>query len=312
MTEHRLFPHRTGVDACDLPSVRHWRLHLGVHKTATTHIQDTLTEIRPALARSGLDAIPNAVLRPLWPTLLPHRRDPRRWLPGRGTGRRIEAALAPFRLGPDRIFLSEENILGETHEIFGNTLYPNLASRLRVTTRVGQGREMHLFLAIRRMDGFLGSAYAEALRFFTFKAPFEVLGARYAAAPPRWTEVIGRIRRTVPDVPLTVWRYEDYAANTKPILTHLCGVDPGPLPALPPPIRTQTPSDLAVREAERVDKALGYQDHADAVARIYAEAPAGPSTSPFQPFSEAETRQFEIAYEEDCRELDKEGLLLRF
>lgn len=312
MTEHNSLSLPTGAAARNLPSVKLWRIHLGAHKTATTHIQDTLAEIRPTLAEAGLDAIPNAAFRPLWGELLPRRRDPRRWLPGQGTGRRIETALAPLRLGPDKMLLSEENILGETHEVFGDTPYPDLASRLRVVTRVARDADLQLFLSIRRMDRFLGSAYAEALRFFKFEAPFEALSPRLAAAPPRWSEVIERLRRAAPGVPLTVWRYEDYAANTRDILTHLCGVDPGPLPEIPPPTRTQTPSDAAVRAAEQVGRSLGYEAHVAAVAQIYADAPAGPSAPPFQPFSDAETKGFEAAYEADCKALEKEGLLLRF
>ena len=43
--------------------VRHWRIHLGAHKTATTHLQETLTLVRPTLAARGLDYIPNQLVR---------------------------------------------------------------------------------------------------------------------------------------------------------------------------------------------------------------------------------------------------------
>src|ERR671915_2577538 len=43
--------------------VRRWRIHIGAHKTATTHLQETLTALRPALAAQGVDYIPNSLVR---------------------------------------------------------------------------------------------------------------------------------------------------------------------------------------------------------------------------------------------------------
>lgn len=312
MAAQRPFPPSIDAAQRDLPPVRLWRIHLGVHKTATTHLQETLAAIRPQLVERGVDAIPHADIRALWPQLLPPRSDWRRWLVGPWTTRRLSHAFDGLRIGPETVLLSEENFLGDTRDAVGPRPYPVLGSRLRVLASLGRPADMRIFLSIRRMDQFLGSAYAEALRFFTFDAPFETLGPRFAAAPPRWTEVIGRIRQAAPGVPLTVWRYEDYAAHRNEITAHLCGVDPGPLPDIPRPPQTQTPSDAAVRAAEQVDRSLGYKAHVDAVARIYAAAPASPEVLGFRPFSEAEVARFAAAYKADCQALENEGLLLRF
>ena len=47
----------------DLPPVSNWRIHIGAHKTATTHLQQTLAAIRPRLVEQGIDPIPLAALR---------------------------------------------------------------------------------------------------------------------------------------------------------------------------------------------------------------------------------------------------------
>lgn len=312
MAEQRPFPPSIDAAQRDLPPVRLWRIHLGVHKTATTHLQETLAAIRPQLAERRVDAVPNADIRPLWQQLLPPRSNWRRWLVGPWTVRRLSHAFDGLRIGPDTVLLSEENFLGHTRDALCPRPYPVLGSRLRVLASLGRTADMRIFLSIRRMDQFLGSVYAEALRFFRFDAPFEVLGPRFAADPPRWTEVIDRIRRAMPGVPLTVWRYEDYAAHRDEITTLFCGTDPGPLPDIARPPQTQTPSDAAVRAAERVDRSLGYKDHVDAVAQIYAAAPASPEAPGFRPFSEAEAARFAAAYKADCQALENEGLLQRF
>ena len=41
-----------------LAPVSHWRIHIGAHKTATTHLQQTLAAIRPRLVEQGIDPIP--------------------------------------------------------------------------------------------------------------------------------------------------------------------------------------------------------------------------------------------------------------
>ena len=46
-----------------LPPVSHWRIHIGAHKTATTHLQQTLAAIRARLVEQGIDPIPLAALR---------------------------------------------------------------------------------------------------------------------------------------------------------------------------------------------------------------------------------------------------------
>jgi hypothetical protein len=54
----------TSMSAAETRSpVRSWRIHLGAHKTATTHLQETLTAVRPALAERGIDFIPNQRVR---------------------------------------------------------------------------------------------------------------------------------------------------------------------------------------------------------------------------------------------------------
>ena len=48
-----------------MTAAQEWRIHLGAHKTATTHLQDTLGAHREALNRHGVDFLPGARFNPL-------------------------------------------------------------------------------------------------------------------------------------------------------------------------------------------------------------------------------------------------------
>lgn len=293
-----------------LPAVRHWRIHLGAHKTATTHLQETLAIIRPMLAESGVDAIPNAAIRDEWPRHL-GRRNWRTWVAGRPMEGELARAFAPFRLGPDVVVLSEENFLGELDTPLDTPIYPGLSRRLRILGSLGSRAELSFFLGIRQMDAFLASAYAESLRHFAPRHDFAALAPGLAARPPRWTDIIARIRRAAPRANLTVWRYEDYRPHGRDILARLCGIDPGPLPSLARPRQTMTPSAEAVLKVSRLDPGLPREERIAEAARIYDAGPAGPDMPPFRPFAESADR-FRTAYEADLAELSRAGILCRF
>ncbi|MEO0830257.1 MAG: hypothetical protein AAFY03_07325, partial [Pseudomonadota bacterium] len=105
----------------DLQPVGAWRLHLGVHKTATTHMQDTLLAVRGVLADRGVDALPNQDIRnALFPVLT--RRNPRLWLGGVPMRRALERAIAEVRIGPATVLISEENLLGHASTILGKEI----------------------------------------------------------------------------------------------------------------------------------------------------------------------------------------------
>lgn len=104
--------------------VREWRIHLGAHKTATTHLQQTLEAHRPALVERGVDFIHFRAFRSVaTPYVRPNSWQRRLWSPP--VARRFERALDGLRAtGPDTVLLSDEDILGYSRDQLGRTLYP--------------------------------------------------------------------------------------------------------------------------------------------------------------------------------------------
>jgi hypothetical protein len=293
------------------PPVREWRVHIGAHKTATTHLQDTLEAIRPILAQRGLDAIDHRAFRRAGQKFV-SLRNWRVWAGGRFLRQAFLACLEPLRAGPDRLILSEENFLGFPRSAVAERPYRSAPLRLRALAAVGATAPLHLFLTIRRMDSFLPSAYAQVLRDHPPKARLAGLTRRWSEAPPRWTDIVRRIRQAVPGAALTVWRYEDYPAHRGEILDALCGTPIDALPDIPRPEATMRPSAAAILAAEALDPAMPLGDWRRRVEALYREAPAGRDNPPYAPFGEADCARFAAAYEADCAALAAEGVLLRF
>ena len=299
MRRHRHQPEGAGP-------VRQWRIHVGAHKTATTHLQETLSMVRGDLAGRGIDFIPTIPLmraqrfaealgqrRPIarLPILGPaHMRDA------------IEATVEPVRIGPDVVVLSEENVIGLPRQILTTPFYPQAAQRIGRLASLGLEADLRLFLSIRSYDRLLPSAYAEALK---HAAPppggFAAVRARLLAEPPSWFDLVARIRAAAPDVPLRIWRQEDYRANDRAIMEVLCGRPLGPLPKLPDPARTRSPSAAAIAVAEALPAGLSYEERLARVREIYAIVEPGEAR--FQPFDEAERRRLGALYGADLKRI---------
>jgi hypothetical protein len=284
-----------------LPPVRQWRIHLGAHKTATTHLQETLAAVRGDLAARGVDFIPcmqlrrRRLARTLW------QRRPLARLPIVGTAHMrdaIEAVLAPLRIGPEVVALSEENIVGVPDQIFTVPFYPQAAQSVARLASLASRAEVVFFLSIRSYDTLLPSAYVESLK-HALPPPggFGGVRARLLAAPPSWFDLVARIRQAAPEIPLRIWRQEDYRANARAIMEAVCGCALGELPELSDPTWTRSPSAAAVAAVEALPADLPRPERMARVRAIFAAAE--PGADRFRPFTAAERRRLKADYAAD-------------
>jgi len=280
------------------PPIRDWRIHLGAHKTATTHLQHTLRAHRDALVAHDMDFIPHGPMR-----VLSHRFSrPRGWrsmLRGRPLAWQFNRELQKQRRGPATMLISDEDLLGYAYDQLTTPLYgqPKCLHLLKTLARTGR---MRLFLGIRSLDGLVPSAYAQTLKALVPEPDMMARTRRALAAdPPSWVELVERLRAALPGVPLTVWRYEDYRAHWREILALYVGRDVGEFPDLPPPQLTVSPSPLAIAKAEALDPALPMKDRIATVLDLYARYPAGDEFGVYRPLDPAETDRFRARYAED-------------
>ena len=288
--------------------VRQWRIHVGAHKTATTHLQETLTRVRTGLASAGVDFIPNELLRTRRLAQMLWERRPLARVPILGPAHMrdaIETAVQPLRLGPDVVVLSEENILGIPQQIFAEPFYPHADNALGRLASLSARAEMVLFLSVRSYDTFLPSAYAEHLKHAPPEAGgFEALRERLVARPPSWYDLVCRIRAAVPGVRLGIWRQEDYRANDAAIMETVCGCPLPPLPDVSDPTWTRSPSAAAIATAEALPADLAYDERRARVHDIFTASE--PGSDRFRPFSPPERARLRAAYDGDLERIARD------
>lgn len=299
-----------------LPPVQAWRIHLGAHKTATTHLQQTLAEIRPRLVANGIDTIPLETMRRTGFAQMLTRRRPLARVPflrGPLTRRLIGDLLEPLRQGPRTVVLSEEKLIGTPRRVFAEPAYPSIERIVPMLAGLGASADLTLFLSIRSFDAQLPSTYAQELRVMPPpEGGFAAIRARVRARPPSWFDLVVRIVRAAPGTPIRVWRQEDYRSHRRAITAALCGCDTGPLPDLPDPPRTKSPSAAAIAEAEALPHDLVPAMRRTIVDAIYAASDAGADR--FAPFDAEDQAALHRAYAADLARIEALGpdVLLRF
>ena len=291
-----------------------WRIHIGAHKTATTHLQDTLELLRSQLSCAGIDYIPRQLMRSVrigskWRAF---RRTPLGGLIGR---RVFQRALVPLMQGPQVVAISEENLIGTSRGLLTALLYPDAANRLAPFEALAHISKVRVFLSIRSFDEVLPAAYVQTLKErrvhdYT-KRSFEPIRKNALQNPPRWFDLVVRLRATLPSAELKVWRFEDYIRRETDVVAAFCGVNVHRNESLPAPKETRTPSAHAVAKLESIEPTMSVNDYRTVIGRIVDE---DDGQSKFQPFSTEDRRRLRESYLKDIERIDIEfpGVLLKF
>lgn len=268
--------------------------HIGAHKTATTHLQQTLRANAALLAAHRVRALTPRELR-----------GPGRSLPARlrlgATPPGADGALDRLAAGHPRLVLSEENFAGPVRAEAGGPLYPDAPARLAAFTRAVAPVPVEVFLGVRDPASFTASLYGQALLGGAAPSLAEYLG-RHPLESVDWAELVGRLAAVDGVARVQVWRHEDYS--------HLCGAIVAELAAAPVGGRVRVPRrrahvGLSARAVEAVlacaDPAIRAQTAAEARRRW----PAGARHPKFAPFSEAERARSARAYAAQIAAIDR-------
>ncbi len=195
-------------------------IHLGAHKTATTHLQMALRAAQWDLRRAGVYYSGPHYLRELRCPLTLALSDSGFTRKCQRAKRHLDAVLDFY----PEVLLSDENMLGGARRTqllnAKGVIYPEAGRRLRKMFRLLSNRPATIALSVRDPAGFMTSAFSlqvhrgEELEFEAF------MGGRDPAAIS-WSDLATRILR-LPNVGrLIVWRYEDYHPLRQRILRKL-------------------------------------------------------------------------------------------
>lgn len=279
-----------------------WSVHIGAHKTATTHLQFTLDALAEELATQGVQIVP---LQPLRDHKFPReviRASAWRPLVSDRLMHAKTAALFREDLSARRLVVSDENILGDIASLFSDRYYPDAVRRLRFLRSTLGFRDVTLFVSIRRHDAIAASAYVELLRARPVDVRFADVVERFAATPPSWLELLERIHAELPGARLRVWRFEDYIRDPLPVLTELLDHSPSLIPPIENPSQTRSPSAEAIASIEALDRGVDRSIYQQRVAEAIKSTQGGTKFSPFDPSA---TERLAAAYAEDITAISR-------
>ena len=185
-------------------------LHLGAHKTATTHFQNVLETNRCFYPEDttyvSMQELRNYLVWGKNNTLL--------W---KKSGEYLASLLTSHH---KTLVISEENIAGETKDVFTNTsLYEKLEMRLSsLDGFTSKFEETEVWFSIRAMDSFLPSIYCEALKHFPYKRFNQVYKGQKELS---WVPVIEKISNVFPHSRINILRYEHYMEILPKIISRI-------------------------------------------------------------------------------------------
>ena len=193
----------------------HLHLHLGAHKTASTHFQKTLEMIAsqsaPEVLISEQTTIRKEVTYANRFLMLDYKSDIRLFLNNL------------LSSGSQSVVISEENLIGETKDFLNcNSLYKNSRKRLKAfSDLLPNSQSITIWFFIRSLDSFLPSVYCEYLRHWRYENFSSVLNGNYLQS---WLPVIGTIRSVFPKAHLNIIDYHQYDKVIPRILAEMTGV----------------------------------------------------------------------------------------
>ena len=139
-------------------------LHIGVHKTATTTMQQFFGTQSGILSAHGVEYIPLDRMRKQFTPLIVRAALEKE--------ARAELSVRLTEKTEQTLILSDENLSGLAREVIQNVLYHHAEARVRAVIEAAAPRPVKLFLTIRDPADFLVSLYCEYLRhnpFITFE-----------------------------------------------------------------------------------------------------------------------------------------------
>ena len=267
-------------------------VHLGAHKTATTHLQKSLNAQRGMLLRKQI----------------------RYYGPGqlRGPGKSIMARFGPdaahppsvalerMTKGSRRLVISEENLMGWPHPPrlkYNPALYPRGADQLALLTPAVTGAEVRVFLGVRNFSDFYTSLYSQVLfsgrvrSFERFLRKLDYEGANWVQLVTRLTEVEGVSK-------VIVWRHEDYPGIAPRILRRLLGWRLGKAVPLLETRVHQGLSRHAVAQIMAAGRAKAAIDPALAL-KMRGRFPLSKDNPPFDPWTRRDHLTSRARYDRD-------------
>ncbi len=196
-------------------------LHIGAHKTASSHLQRVLYKNRKMLADESIRYFGPNYLR------MPGRNLSAMfglsWSDSPAPRRTAQEQLAFLAKGKSRLVFSEENFVSVLTDKAGRVnlpLYPLAVERVAELAAAWAPIKPQLFVAVRNPATFMASAYSQALFGSAYIGP-RTYRARNDWRRVDWADYIRQLRGISDISDLCVWRQEDYERSQRLILRRM-------------------------------------------------------------------------------------------
>lgn len=278
-------------------------LHLGAHKTASSHLQRSILEHREELIAADIRAYGPEYLRdrgrsiPALFGLSPWR--------GRSVPRRAPLEQLAF-LAKDgtRVLLTEENFLGALINRDGGLalpLYHDAAERVAALVEALPGVTIRLFMGIRAPDRFLESAYSQTLFAGQFQQP-DAFAAAHPVQVVDWLGIFQRLSDIEGLAEITVWRHEDYHLLFSAIMRRMLRWSMGRQIR---PIDETIHAGLSARALQEVIADAAEGKVGDLAVAARRRFPVGPEYPRFSLYSEKERQAAQDDYDRQVAAIRK-------
>lgn len=272
-------------------------LHVGAHKTASTHFSELVWGNGALVSDAGVTAPQKTPLRERITQPIAEIEE--------GVDIRpdlIEGACG-LADGAQRLLVMDENIIGTPRGLFSpDGMYPRAALRTARSARLFPGAKVEIMLAMRNPRTFVAASWSESLRSNSF-TPFRRFLRGVRAEDISWFEIVRQMTQALPEARFTLWRFEDYRDLQGQLLATALGLESPPeFTPLVSPVRV----GLSGRALEAVSlrvRMTGDRLPDAEVDEIMARFPKGKDFPAPQPWSSWEQEVLSRRYAEDCARL---------
>jgi len=267
----------------------HLHLHLGAHKTATTHFQRMLDTIAGRTA--------SEVLIPTQANIRKEITHANRFLIFEHQ-REIQSFLSDLlSSGNQNVVISEENLIGEAKDFFDcDSLYKNSLNRLRTFSNlIPNSQAVTIWFFIRSLDSFLPSIYCEYLRHWSYRDFDSVLNGNYRQS---WLPVINCIQSVFPNAHINIVDYHQYRKIVPRVLAEITGDSSENLPEQFKVVRPRL-SNFTVQAVAHMPDRMPFLLRNMAVDLFSTISRFTGKSQPYSPFCSLITQQLHEVYKND-------------
>jgi hypothetical protein len=203
-------------------------LHVGAHKTGTSHLQSVLVSNRAAIAAHGITFLDTGSFR---------RKLGFPLLRGGAQVAQQAADLSPTVFSSGKALISDENILGR-HDRWSDdgTYYPHLEANIGKLRALWPG-QVRLLFCVRDYADWVESCYLQMIKMHKV-IRFDKYLKQVDLNLLSWPRMLERLLNATDGMSITVWSYEHYRKDNDAIISYLSQELGFPLVVKPASLKT--------------------------------------------------------------------------